>query len=271
MVRSISNTRMQLTLVTTLQNTLDDGNVVSVKHPNLSYNPQITNGLGANQANRGWQVISRTLENGSSEDIDIYDLAGIDIGAGAGNDGVGQAVVYEEIVGIAILNNNPVTSSAELEFQPSTQNGWTPIGIHTKALGGSLKGQGLAFKSQLADTAFEVDDGSSHRIKFTANGGSVDYSIYLLPRSDTEESSSSSSSSVSTSSQSTSVSTSSSSQSESSWSSSSSSSSSSISTSSSSISTSSSSSSSSTSTSSQSSSSSSSSSVSTSSSSSSSS
>jgi len=263
MGRSLSSIRAELRLFASLTNTLNDSVGVSVNHPNLNNKPTITSGLGSNQANRGWQSLNRSLANGAVEDLDLYDLASVDIGAGVGRDGVGQTIILQEIVAIAIINTNAITAAGELEIQPSAENGWTPIGSHTQANGASLKGQGVLFKAQYADTAFEVTDGASHRVKFTATGGSVTYSIYILGRSDTDESSSSSSSSISTSGSSSSQSTSSSSPSSSSWSSSSSSSSSSISTSSSSISTSSSSSSSSTSTSSQSSSSTSSSSVST--------
>jgi hypothetical protein len=237
MVRSLSSIRAQVRLSAVVTNSLTDSSDVVVTHPALNYNPTITDGLDANQANRGWQSLSRTLENGAMEDIDIYDMGGLDIGAGAGNDGLGQALINEEIVGIVIVNESVVGSAAQLEIQPSTEQGWTPIGTHTVANGGALRGQGLLAKIQVADTAFVVTDGSNHRIRFKAVGDAITYSIYLLPRSDSEVSSSSSSSSISISTSSSSQSTSSSSQSESSFSSSSSSSPSSISTSSSSVST----------------------------------
>ncbi len=223
MVRSLSGTKIELKLFSSLQNTLNDGNVVSVNHPKLNYRPSISSGVGPNQANRGWQSINRTLQNGANEDIDFYDLVTIDIGAGVGKDGVGLDVSpNEEIVAFAIVNNNAIGAAGQLEIQPTAAAGWDPIGIHTQALGGALRGQGLYSKAQPADTGFVVTNGASHRVRFTAYGGDVTYSIYLLSRSDIEESSSSSSSSQSTSSSSQSVSESSSSQSSSSWSSSSS-------------------------------------------------
>lgn len=223
MTRSLSSMKVELKLFASLQNLLTDSNVVSVNHPNLNYKPTLSSGVDASQANRGWQSKTRTLQNGVSEDIDLYDLGAIDIGAGLGNDGVGQAVEpNEEIVAVAIVNDNAVTADGMLEIEPSSTNGWTSIGTHTNTTKGALRGQGVLFKCQIANTGFEVTDGSSHRIKLTAYGGSVSYSIYLMARSDVDQSSSSTSSSQSTSSSSQSVSTSSSSPSSSSWSSSSS-------------------------------------------------
>ncbi len=185
-----------------VQNLLDDlpRRNAAVAHPNLSYAPSLTNGLGDNQANRGWQSTNRPLANGATETLDLYDFAGTDIGAGVGLDGVGQAVVHEEIMAIAIVNENAMGAAGQLEIRPGPGNGWSPIGIHTVATGGALRGQGFMLKVQPAEAGFDVTDAANHMIRFTANGGALDYSIYLLARHDDNESSSSSSTSVSSSS-----------------------------------------------------------------------
>ena len=187
-------------MTATVQNTLDDGRATTVAHPLLNYAPSLSNGIGPNQANRGWQSTNRPLANGANETLDLYDFAGVDLGAGAGLDGVGQAVVHEEIVAIAIVNENAIGAAGQLEIRPGPGNGWSPIGIHTVANGGALRGQGFLMKVQPADDGFDVTDAANHLIRFTSNGGALTYSIYLLARHDDDESSSSTSSSLSSSS-----------------------------------------------------------------------
>lgn len=193
-----------------LRNTLDDNTVAESKHPVSDYSQSLANGVLASRANRAWQSKNRTLSSGANEVLDLYDMGTVDIGAGAGLDGNGQAVAFEEIVGIMIVNENAVGVAGQLEIEPDATNGWAPIGSHTAATGGALRGQGCLVKSQVAEAGFDVTDASSHRIKLTANGGDVTYSIYLLARHDDDESSSSSSSQSSSSSSSQSSSSSSS-------------------------------------------------------------
>jgi hypothetical protein len=119
----------------------------------------------------------------------------------------------EEIVLIAIVNENAVTAAGQLEVKPADSEGWDPIGIHTVALGGALRGQGSLVKVQLAESGFDITPANNHRITLKANGGAVNYSVYIIGRHDDGESSSSSSSlsslSSSSSSSSSSISTSS--------------------------------------------------------------
>lgn len=183
----------------TITNTLENAAVVShtLGSTQVVNNLFRTSGVSAEQINRGWASEGRALSSGASETIDIYDFAGVDIGAGAGNDALGQALTLEEIVGILIVQT---AGPGRLEFIPAVSNGWTPLGSHTVALGNALK-EGAWWGQGMNDTdAFDVADASSHRITFTANGGAVEYSVYILGRHDDDESSSSSLSSSSSSS-----------------------------------------------------------------------
>jgi len=240
MVRSLTSPKINLKMTATLTNTVTDGSSTSVAHPAFNHTVTLTSGCEDNQANRAWQSADRSLAAGSQDILDLADMSGIDIGAGSGKDALGQTVDYQEIVAIVVVNENAVTDDGYLEVEPASSEGWNPIGIHTGALGGALYGQGLLIKFNPAEVGFPIT-ANSHRITFKAVGAAVTYSVYILARDDSEQSSSSSSSSLSSSSlssQSTSsVSTSSSSQSTSSSSSSvsSSSSSSSLSESSSSL------------------------------------
>lgn len=208
---SLTNAKITLKMSGTLRNTLRGGEVASVACPSLNYSQTLEDGVGASQADRSWQGITRSIASGAQETIDLSNMAGIDVGAGAGLDALGQAVSMEEIVAIVITNDNAVTTAGELEVIPADSEGWTPIGSHTSANGGALRGQGLLLKVQPAAIAFEVG-ALSHRVTLRAVGGAITYSMYLLARSELDTSSSSSiSSSSSSSSSASSISTSSSS------------------------------------------------------------
>lgn len=215
MARTLENAKLTIKSTGNLKNTLSDSSgTTTINHPSLNYEASLTNGVGSNQANRSWQILSQALNSGASRTFDLFDLDTEDVGAGAGRDGVGQLVTpYEEIVEIIIVNNNLVTADGQLEIEPDGEDGWTPIGSHTAANGGALYGQGVLLKNQPHASGFNVTDGSNSRIKFTASGGDVVFSMYLKARNSDEESSSSISSSISSSSQSSSSSPSSSSQS----------------------------------------------------------
>ncbi len=204
MARTLDNGKLTVKLNGNLKNTLDDASgTTTVTHPSLNYEMALSNGVGSNQGNRSWQILSQTLNSGASRTFDLYDLDTVNIGAGLGRDGIGQLVVpYEEIVTIVIINNNLVTEAGQLEIEPDGEDGWTPIGSHTVTLGGALGGQGILVKAQPSTNGFDVVDGSSSRIKLTANGGDVSFSLYLMARNADEESSSSVSSSLSSSSES---------------------------------------------------------------------
>jgi len=197
--RSVASPKVIAQLLANVRNTMDDGVIVSGA-VNGNTNDTLTNGVSANQANRAWQWLTKDLGSGGAITLDLYDFAGFDAGAGAGNDIVGQAMALEEIVAIKIKNNNDVALAGQLEVIPDPTNGWTPMGSHTVATGGALRGGGVILMYQPAESGFDVVDGSSHRIRLRAFGGAVNYSIWILGRHDDNESSSSESSSVSSSS-----------------------------------------------------------------------
>ena len=226
MPRQMSTIAVSFKVNGSMMNVLENAAGPSINHPSFSFTRSgsaLSNGCGNEQANRAWQSKDRAIVNGATETLDLYDLAGVDIGAGAGLDALGQAIIFEEIVQIIIVNENAIGAAGILEIEPTAGVGWTPIGTHTVATGGALYGQGLLIKQQLDERGFDIDDGVNHQIDLSAVGGDVTYSIYILGRTDDEVSSSSSSSSVTSSSSSSSQS----SPSSSSWSSHSSSSSSS--------------------------------------------
>ena len=66
---------------------------------------KLTDGTTVNTADRVWEDTARPILSAASENIDLYDLAAFDIGAGAGLDALGQALAFAEIVCILVENN----------------------------------------------------------------------------------------------------------------------------------------------------------------------
>jgi len=188
---------LQVTWTATVKNTLDSGKVAQASHGGVVIDADRETGVSGTQTNRAFEDTGRTLSSGASEVVDLYDFAAQDIGAGAGNDALGLALVFEEIVTVVI---QCTSGAGALEIEPDATNGWSPIGTHTVATGGALRAGGTLLKDMPDEAAFDVTDASSHRVKFTANGGDLVYSIRLSGRHDDNESSSSSSSSLSSSS-----------------------------------------------------------------------
>lgn len=100
--RSLANTKLNINLSTEVRNTMDDGTAASVRVlGSISLN--LADGVGREQANRGWQLREYYLASGASVVIDLYDFVGINAGAGDGNDQLGQAMSpIHEIVSLMV-------------------------------------------------------------------------------------------------------------------------------------------------------------------------
>lgn len=194
MAESITNPKISIQVGGVMANTLDDASAGSLAHPAANISPTLENGVGAGQCNRAWQTKAITIAQNAQQTISLYDFPGLDIGAGAGRDALGQLLAFEEIVCIVITNDNVVGAAGILEVLPANSEGWTPIGTHTVATGGALRGQGGIVKFQTAEAGFDIDSNTNHRITLRAVSGPVTYSMFLLARHDDDESSSSSSS-----------------------------------------------------------------------------
>lgn len=183
---------VKLVLSATPQNTLDDGEVVSASAGATIISGRLTSGVSEDQFNRVWQDQSRSLAASATEDIDFYDLGSNDIGADAGNDMLGLAISFEEIVCVVIKQ---VSGAGRLEINPtdpSNKLAWMPT--LTVANGGALRNDSVFMMHRPGEDGLDVTDASSHMVRFGANGGAVVYAIYLFGRHDDNESSSSSSS-----------------------------------------------------------------------------
>lgn len=200
-----ANSQIVLEMDTVLEHVLTDSQTAQATIGASLISGSLSNGVSAGEASRAWENRGITISSGGSLDIDLYDLAGQDIGAGAGLDGLSLALALEEIVCLAIKQTSGPGRLEIMASSPAGALSWIPTGYLTVANGGALKSGGVAFWYESDESALNVTDGSSHMLRLGAISGNVAFDIYVLGRHDDNESSSSvNSSSCSTSSQSTS-------------------------------------------------------------------
>ena len=187
--------QVKVDIQATITNTMDDDTpVASASIGESPITGRLTSGVSEDEFNRAWSDKSRTILSGATEDIDLYDLGVLDIGAGAGKDALGQSLALEEIVMLCIKQTGGTGRLEINPTDPSNKAAWTPT--LTVANGGALRiGACLAMVNKNTE-AFPITDASSHVIRLGANGGTAIYDIYVLGRHDDDESSSSSSSST---------------------------------------------------------------------------
>src|SRR4030067_1117198 len=89
---------VKLIFSSTIKNTREDGEGASVTVGDTLISGKLRDGVEVNQISRAWCDTDRSLASGNTEDIDIYDFAGEDIGAGDGRDGLGLLIEMDEVV-----------------------------------------------------------------------------------------------------------------------------------------------------------------------------
>lgn len=184
MARSLSSFAAQASLGATLANTLTS---LSSNSPSasaaqlLAFKFALSNGTTANAADRVW-VATRSLVGATSENIDLYDLGSLDIGAGAGLDALGQAWSIAELVGLMVINATTSTGTITIGGEGSG-NAWnSAFGGSDSATFGPIGPGGCVFALNPVDPAWAVADSSNHLLKI-ASSANVTYSICLLGRS----------------------------------------------------------------------------------------
>lgn len=165
-------------------------NLVSGDHTaqypgSMSWTPAtFTDGTTANKANRWWESTARALAQSATEDIDVFDLGSIDIGAGAGLTSLGQAWATVEIAGFAVENDTTSTGSLLIGGKGATTawNAW--INANDDAEVGPLTPGGVFMFFNPTDPAIAVADTTNHLLTMTESGvGALTYNIYILARS----------------------------------------------------------------------------------------
>lgn len=180
MTRTLSSFKAKASLGATLANLLNSGTarVDQVIDAIVAF----TTGTAAGQADRIWVDIDRALSGATSENIDLYDLASLDIGAGAGKDGLGQAVALAEICGILVLNQSTSTGNITLGGEGSGA-AWNSLfsGSDSFTLGPITPGNFFEATNS-AKPAWAVADTTNHLLKI-ASSADLTYSIVILGRS----------------------------------------------------------------------------------------
>lgn len=208
-----ATTTMRVTLQSSMRNTLNSGQATSAVVGGDLVNASLQSGAVASKANRAYERTGWTIASGNTNDFDLYDAGSVDVGAGAGMDSLGQAVLFEEVVALVIMQT---AGAGRLEIMPSNPSNYaTWVPSMTVANGGALASGGMLLLYKPDEDAFDVADASSHMIRLGANGGEVTVRMLIVGRHDDDVSSSSSSSSSSSASSSSSSSSMSSSSSQS--------------------------------------------------------
>lgn len=183
----IANPVITAVMKATLQNLVDGDTLTASVAQGFEATPStaLTNGTGANQADVIWSDQSRTLSASATENVDVYDLGTIDIGAGAGLDALGQAVANAEVVGVVVKVDSSSGGTLLIGGEGSGA-AWNSIfnGSDTATLG-PIGAGGFVVLYNPVDPAFAVADTTNHLLKFAEAGGasSVTYSIGLIARS----------------------------------------------------------------------------------------
>ena len=182
MALSLSTIGVGATLKATQNNTIDGAGQTASVQLGAAISDAITSGTSANTANRFWQDENRALASGASENIDVYDLAAIDIGGGAGRDALGQLQTLAEIVAIMIKVEDASAGSLIIGGEGSTAAWNSLFNASDTSVLGPIKPGGFVLIHSPGDPAFAVADTSNHLLKLAASGGDVTYSIYLMGR-----------------------------------------------------------------------------------------
>lgn len=191
-----AESEIKLVFNSTISNLLPDNRTATCQINEQVKTGKILNGVSANQANRAWENKAIEISSGNTLDIDLYDFGGQDIGAGSGNDGLGQAIALEEIVCLVIKQTGGTGRVEIMPTEPSNSLTWIPGGYATVSNGGALRVGGIRMWLETDESALDVIDATSHVLRLGANGGDVVVDVWVLGRHDDNESSSSQSTST---------------------------------------------------------------------------
>ena len=184
MALSLTAIRVLATVQATLQNSIDGGNFTFSGSQGFSKTPgtTLTSGTGANAADRIWSDMDRALSSGATEDLDLYDLAAFDIGAGAGKDASGTAWALVEVVSLLVYSASSSAGDLLVGGKAAT-TAWNSIFNSDDNAKLLIKPGGWFQIFAPTDPAYAVTDVSNHLLKMEASGGAVTYGVVVIGRS----------------------------------------------------------------------------------------
>jgi hypothetical protein len=180
---TLSSPLVSAKLSSTLRNALGTALATSSAKVERSLEYSLTDGTTANKADKVWGSDSRALTSGTNEEIDLYDLGSLDVGAGAGKDPLGEAWAIAEIVGFMVVSESNSVGNVEVGGATAATgnefNSW--VGDDSDKV--KVRPGGFCMFFAPGDPAYAVADATNHKLKIAAAGGDVTYSIYVLARS----------------------------------------------------------------------------------------
>ncbi len=141
-----------------------------------------TDGTTTGKADQVWASKGRSLSGASAEDIDCFDLGSINIGTGAGENALGNAMTFAEIVLLFVENNSTSTGNLTIGNKNATTAWQTPFNASDTGAVGPIKPGGFFMLCEGADPAFAVADTSDHLLTMTSSD-TLTYDIYIIGRS----------------------------------------------------------------------------------------
>lgn len=145
-------------------------------------------GTGPDQVDRVFSSFGRTLVQSGTETLDVQDFTGLDAGAGAGNDQLGQAVSLAEIVLIALYVHPTSKTAASVGSlivgNDGTTAAWNSMfnGDDTAAL--TILNGGFFVGGAPPAASWAVATTTNHLLLITESGaGAVTYDIMIAGRS----------------------------------------------------------------------------------------
>ena len=143
----------------------------------------LSEGTTANKANEWLNREAFTITSGASENIDLYDLASLDIGAGAGKDALGRSWVGAELVCL-IIRNRAASAGTLLVGALAATTAFNSIftGTDPDDAGLVLPPGAFMMIGNAADPAYAIADTANHLLKLAASGGNVTGDMWICAR-----------------------------------------------------------------------------------------
>ena len=178
-----------------ITNTLDSGKSASSSFQHELVAASIATGVSASQISRAWEE-TISLSESSSVTVDLRNMTGRDVGAGSGNDALGQPLTIEEVVCLVIeVTTGPGTLDVNTTL-PTNHLSWVPQYTCQTAAGGGIGEGGMRVWFEPNTQGLDVET-LEKNVRFDAVGGDVTFRVLVFGRHDDDESSSSSVSSSS--------------------------------------------------------------------------
>jgi len=181
MARELALSELAIRLTYEYKNTLAGSE--EVKHAsNFVFNDQLATGVLADQADRWLLSKGRVLTDGNHENVDLYDLGTMDVGAGAGRDTLGLTWSISSIVMLLVTSSAGSTGDV-LVGGAGSGNTWNTLfnGDDSSEVVVRPGGAFMAFTP--AEPAYAVNNLSNHVLKILASGGDIEYDIAIVARS----------------------------------------------------------------------------------------